>query len=141
MRFVIVTVLALLALGGCRGTSANARHATYAPDFHYYDEQEIKTGMHALAGDVRELQVLLREPADDPALEQAEVLRLLDDISRVLSELDVPASSSNHPNLSQNLEAFRNDVADARAAASRDPPNYFLAGTVAGSCVYCHRPD
>jgi len=141
MRFVVVAALTVLSLGGCRGTTENARHTTYAPDFHYYKEQDIKTGMHALASDVRELQVLLREPADDPALEQAEVLRLLDDISRVLAELDVPASGSNHPNFSENIEAFRSDVAEARAAASREPPSYFLAGTVAGSCVYCHRPN
>jgi len=48
------------------------------------------------------------------------------------------AAPDGEISLQRSHGAFRRDIEMARLAAERDPPNYFLAGSVAGSCSYCH---
>ena len=40
----------------------------------------------------------------------------------------------------RRLRTLADDLRAARTAAEHDPPNYFLAGSVSGACLYCHRP-
>ena len=40
--------------------------------------------------------------------------------------------------LDRNLPAFTERLLRARRDVERDPPRYFVAGTVAGACLVCH---
>ena len=89
--------------------------------------------MSALALDTR-----LRDK-DRPQDElQEDVLGHLTAMELAAAQLDGPGRAT-HPLIDQNLPAFRRDIAAAKAAAAADPPDYFLAGSVVGSCRYCHR--
>lgn len=99
--------------------------------------------MHVLARASVELDRLLREdpPPEATVDMKSEAIRLLLEMEKAASDLDTGVTT-NHPVLDENLSLFREDLAAARAAVEMDAPNYFLAGSVAGSCLlYCHTGD
>lgn len=129
--------LAATAVIGC-GATETIRRVTYPPDFRYLEQSEVKSAMWQLAHDVRDLKKLLSGANGLSPEDHVEVVRLLRDMEATAAQIDPQGRRSNHPKIAQNIGAFRRDLAMARQAAERDPPNYFLAGSVAGACSYCH---
>ncbi len=129
--------VAVVFLGAC-GASETIRRVTYPPDFRYLEQHDVTSAMWRLARDVRALKGLLGGTDGLSPESHKEVIRLLREMETTAGELDPAGRRSTHPRIDQNIGAFRRDLAMARQAAERDPPNYFLAGNVAGSCSYCH---
>jgi hypothetical protein len=67
---------------------------------------------------------------------RSEVVSELAAIRRAAQELKGP---TQHAQLDRDLSRFLDDVAQAQAAVERTPPNYYLAGRLAGNCAACHR--
>lgn len=135
--------LLVLLLGACAAAAPAVRKVTYAPDLRYLAGRQVSEVMSALAKAAVDLDGLLREDAapKEGVDVRAEVIRLLQVMESAASDLDA-GPTTNHPVLDENLGLFRADLAAAREAAEVDPPNYFLAGSVAGSCLlYCHTGD
>lgn len=133
---------ALLIAGaffGCSRTAQNIRKFTYPPGFHYIERSEVQGTMRNLARDVHALNRILGEKTELSTEEHDEVVRLLASIETTAARVDPHGQTTNQPLLQRNIEAFRRDLARARQAAEADPPNYFLAGTTVGSCLYCHK--
>ena len=96
--------------------------------------------MGQLALHVRELDALLAESEERRTVSRDQVverLRAMQGLARTLGSGEV---RSNHPMLDEGIDAFRGRLGAALRAAQRDPPNYYLAGTVSGACGYCHHP-
>jgi hypothetical protein len=137
MRSVRLSLF-LFALAACSVVPAKElRKVTYPPTFEYVARVDIQTDMHALAQNVAELDRLLRPEAGAP--EQREVVRLLENIDRVAGELASTGQPTGHTAIDLKLDLFRRDARAAYEMASATPPQYFLAGSIVGSCVYCHR--
>lgn len=135
--------LLALVMGACAVAAPAVRKVTYAPDLRYLAGRQVSEVMGTLAKAAVELDALLRDetPATPAADLRGEVVRLLQVMEGAASDLDA-GPTTNHPVLDENLGLFRADLAAAREAAEVDPPNYFLAGSVAGSCLlYCHTGD
>jgi hypothetical protein len=134
----IAGALLLLAVACSPKAAERLRQHTYPPDFHYIPKERIDSTMWQLAQGVSELDRLMRE-ADpgDPQLQLRVVQALanMQEATRALGPGDWP---SNHPRVSANVEAFRKDLAAARAAAAATPPSYYLAGSISGACLHCH---
>jgi len=133
-------VLAGLAVAilGCRGSASRIRAYTYPPDFRYIEQHELSSAMGRLAVAVERLNALLRTTGTgEPAVRNA-VVEQLGEVQSVAGQL-TGGVGTNHPWLDRNLDAFRQDIALARRAANHEPPNYYLAGSVAGACGYCHQ--
>jgi len=114
------------------------REHTYPPTFNYIPEERLRSTMWDLASHVAQLDQRLRDPqVGDEALQQ-QVIRELDEMQRAAAALGPGDWPSNHPQVSRNIDAFREDLAAARHAAAIQPPNYFLAGSIAGACTNCH---
>jgi hypothetical protein len=133
---VLLLALGLAAPLAC--APAGVRRATYPIAFQYLDGSEVRGGMRRLAHATVRLDALLRTSTGAP--ERAAVLAELDAMVAAAAALDI-TDVSNHPLLDANLDRFRADLATARAAATGEPPNYFLAGALGGSCAYCHGRD
>jgi hypothetical protein len=142
---LVVAVSVLLACAGAQ----EIREYTYPRSFEYISRGEIQTTMGQLAVQVRRLDELLigTEPrtvedrVESPVHDgrrQRKVVELLEDMERVARALGTGDVRSNHPRLDEGADPFRERLAAARRAAERDPPNYYLAGTVSGACRYCH---
>ncbi|MEQ9497921.1 MAG: hypothetical protein RIT81_13705 [Deltaproteobacteria bacterium] len=125
----------LLFLVACSSPVAELRKATYGPQFTYVEGRDLKANMWSIANDVNRLDTLLRDPQGTDADAIAEVLRHLEATTHALEG----GTTTNHPRLDANLAHFVQEVTAARVAAEADPPNYFLAGSITGSCLHCHR--
>ncbi|RMG20224.1 MAG: hypothetical protein D6729_03380 [Deltaproteobacteria bacterium] len=134
------SLLLAVALAAC-ATPHSIRDLTYPKDIRYYSRHELKTVMGRMAKDVSTLDDLLRRDAPPPDT-RARIVALLRDIEENASQLYSPGALTNHPRIERNIGSFLKTVTEARRAAERDPPNYYLAGNLIGACVYCHaQPD
>jgi hypothetical protein len=134
--------LALVVGSGPLGCSEHVherlREHTYPPSFKYIPEERLRSTMWNLAYHVAQLDQRMRDPKVGGESLQLEVIRELDEIQRAAAGLGHGDRPSNHPQVSRNIDAFRDDLYAARRAAAAQPPNYFLAGSIAGACTNCH---
>jgi len=132
-------VLLVAPAAGCHSQLPEfLRRTTYPPSFRYIPESELRSSMWLLGHQSLELRRLLRgesEPGRDP---HTQIVLLLADMEQTVQQLGPDPWSSNHPHLGEGLKALADDLHAARVAAEHDPPNYFLAGSVSGACLYCH---
>ena len=135
--FSVVMVLGVFV--GCADPAATIRTFTYPPDFKYVSGAELKSTMDALAQDLTRLDLALNAAQRSEAIDEGEVVRILAEIERTAQKLDARSVGSNHPFLEDYMGRFGDTVQQARIAASLNPPNYYLAGRVAGACVSCHK--
>lgn len=135
---VVVAGAAALAIASGCIRAEQIRKFTYPPDFKYIETSDVHSKMWGLARASRSLKILLAENGALTPQQHEEVIRLLKEMQTAAAQLDPPGQRTNHPMLDRNIEAFRRDIGLALQAADQDSPNYFLAGSVAGSCSYCH---
>ena len=133
MRVLFIAAMSAL-LFACSAAPV-VQKAMYPPTFAYLEKQDLRTEMWRLAQDTRALDDLLRQDEVAPG-EVAEILRSMESTALGLKDR---GAVTNHPRLDQNLGRFIDDVKGAREAVEAEPANYFLAGAVSGSCLYCHR--
>ena len=127
----------LLGMSGCAGDVAWIRRHTYPPTFHYITDDQLRSTMWQLAYHSRELRDLMARPEKD-ASDRAASIEHLDAMDLAMVNLNRTGWPSNHPLVDANREDFMRDIRLARDALSRDPPNYLLAASLSGACVYCH---
>lgn len=133
--------LAALLLAGCSTAQPadDVRKATYPPSFAYMSRAAIRTEMHKLAAGVAELDALLRAQEAQVPADQEAVAGVLKEIDGIVAGLAESGKPTGHTTLDENLDRFRRDIRAAYEGAMESPPDYFLAGTITGSCVYCHK--
>lgn len=138
---LFVSVLVVAQLAACTEVPALLRRHTYPPDFKYIDRTQLRSAMWQLADDVSALDGVMRAPGPIDAARRADVERLLTAMLVATSALQSQGRPTNHPLMSDHVEGFRRDVTQALAAVRADPPNYYLVGTVSGTCLTCHSPE
>lgn len=129
----------MFVLSGCSDVAPVVREFTYPPDFKYVSGQALRSSMDQLAYQLQLLDEALTHDASQPHMQQQQVLRALDNIERVGANLQTSDAGSTHPFLNTYMNDFRSGVRKARDTASTEPPNYYLAGKIAGGCVNCHK--
>jgi hypothetical protein len=130
--------LIVLQTSSCADFAAWVRQYTYPPTFHYISDEQLRSTMWRLAYHSRELRELMASP-ETVAVHRAEVLQHLRVMEEATVDLNRTGWPTNHPLVDANRSSFLQDIRTAQEAVSRDPPNFLLAGTVSGACVYCHR--
>ena len=138
---VLLTVLCVALLAACTELPPLLRRHTYPPNFKYIDRTQLSSAMWQLADDVSALDRVMRQPGPIDAARRADVERLLTAMLAATSALQAQGRPTNHPLMSDHVEGFRRDVTQALAAVRADPPNYYLVGTVSGTCLTCHSPE
>ena len=138
---LFLSVLVVAQLAACTEVPALLRRHTYPPDFKYIDRTQLRSAMWQLADDVSALDGVMRAPGPIDAARRADVERLLTAMLVATSALQSQGRPTNHPRMSDHVEGFRRDVTQALAAVRADPPNYYLVGTVSGTCLTCHSPE
>lgn len=96
--------------------------------------------MWKMAASVGRINAIMRRGENRPIsdAEQTEVVLLLGRIEAVADRLSAGDARVLHPVLGRHIDDFRKDVAIARRHAAAEPPNFFMAGTIAGACANCH---
>ena len=129
--------LLVLQLSACADFAGWVRKYTYPPNFHYITDEQLRSGMWRLAYHARELRELMRSPEYVEA-RRAAALDHLDGMEHAILDLNRSGWPTNHPLVDANRSTFLRDIKIAREAINREPPNFLLAGSVSGACVYCH---
>ena len=93
--------------------------------------------MNQLAYHSRELNQVLRS-SDDNQANRSEIIAHLMAMDEAAEKLDKAGGAGNHPLIATNLPRLRRDLTFAQEAIEREPPNFLLAASVSGACVYCH---
>jgi hypothetical protein len=127
----------LLQVLGCADFAGWVRQYTYPPTFHYITNEQLRSTMWRLAFDSRELNRLMIS-SGTPESHRKEILEHLDAMERAATELNRTGWPSNHPLIDANRSNFLRDIKLAGDSIRRDPPNFLLASSVTGACVYCH---
>ena len=138
---LIPVLISLLLLLGCLAeTPIGPFRATMtAPDLQYLPPAKIRTTMWVLAAETQHLERLMSDPTDEERKAmQSLVSGSLGRMRNAARTLDEPGRSTQHPLLNQNLERFLGRLVRAKRAVDREPPNYFPASSIAGSCSLCH---
>jgi hypothetical protein len=135
--FALLVVASLLLPGCSRET---IRQATYGPSFQYIPKERLQETMWGLARAVRELDETLAAPDDDlPGDRQPLVAGVLDEMGELAARISAPGQATNQHMIDMNLDRFQVDLALARTAIDRDPPDYAPAKRVATACLHCHQ--
>lgn len=138
----LLLALAFVAMAcslSCTSISRNVRASPFPEDLEYMPKERVRTAMWVLAAEVQALERLIEDPAEmERSTRRASIEATLDRMRTAARTLDEPGRSSQHPVLNENLGAFLERLDRAKRAVRQDPPNYFYAGTVAGSCYLCH---
>lgn len=133
-RVIILWFVA--SLSGCAISSI--RQLTYPDNIVYIDKNQLHTVMHRMAAEIRLLDVLLADQPIEPD-RHSQVVGNLERLDQIIAELSVEGVTTNHTVIDEHLGEFRADVARARLMVSANPPNYYWAGRLTGSCSACHQ--
>lgn len=136
-NFSLVIVLLWLPAVGCANFAGWLRQYTYPPGFHYITAEQLRSTMWQLAYHSRELRGVMEAPEKTES-QRGEILQHLQAMEQAVNELNRTGWPTNHPLVDANRSSFLRDLRTAQAAISREPPNYLIAGSVSGACVYCH---
>ena len=135
----LTVVAVVVCIVSCTQSGTGLRATPFPDDLEYLPEQQIQTAMWVLAAEIQTLERLIEEPAElERPSRQAMVIATLDRMHTAAQTLDAPGRTTQHPFLNQNLGSFLGRLERAKRAAEMSPPNYFMAGSVAGSCYLCH---
>lgn len=134
---VTVSILLFLSVMGLSACD-RIRSVTYPPGVHYIDKQQIESTMYSMAVELRQLDALITAETDS-GLVQTRVVAILEEINRLASSLDQDGKPSNHPAIDARLDDFLKQVSRASLMAQLEPPNYYEAGRLSGSCSACHQ--
>ncbi|MBI3783758.1 MAG: hypothetical protein HY270_10165 [Deltaproteobacteria bacterium] len=134
-------LFAAVLLGGvasCADLPERIRAHTYPPDFRYIEPSRVRSAMWELAQQTRDLDRILHDSRADSPERQRAVVAVLRTMNDAASSIDPSGRKTNHALIDENLDLFRHDLALALRLAEAQPPNYFLAGFIAGTCLSCH---
>lgn len=138
--FVAVFAVFTLFISACNPKIAQEiRRHTYPPEFNYITEKELKSTMWRFAAKVKQLEEVMREAKLSGEGAKREVTLILSEMEKISMDLGPQDWPGNHPKVSRHITMFRNDLVAARRALDLNPPNYYLAGSIAGACSHCHR--
>src|SRR5512135_1902983 len=126
MKRVIAALLLTVLFAGCADVPALLRRHTYPPNFKYIDRTQLRSAMWQLADDVSALDRVMRQPGPMDPARRAEVEQLLTAMLAATSELQAQGRPTNHPLMSDHVEAFRRDVTQALTSVRAEPPSYYL---------------
>jgi len=135
MRLAVAAIVFAMVLVSCGGPSRKP-----PPKIDVIPKGEVTSRMWSLADYVNQLDGLMRAGGEGD-VDQDEVVSLLDQIARTARQLASEQSRHTHPLLAGNIDSFVAAIARARAAAARQPPNYYFTGALTSACVYCHDPN
>lgn len=129
-----LSVVAVIGFSGC----TVIRKVTYPPDFTYLDTKQVRTTMGRFASGVARLDMLLTEPDDNIAQRREAIIVELRKMEKLSESLGAGYQKTNHLLIDEHIDEFRADVRGARLAVEQEPPGYYLAGRLTGSCTACH---
>ena len=135
IRQLVIAVIATALLAACTGR----QKIVYQPYYTPLDASDISGAMGRFAASIRLLEEQYGvQGTPNPRQREAIIdeLRRMEDIA---VELGSGPTQTNHLFIDEHIDDFKSEVRRARLDVEGDPPSYYRAGRLAGSCRGCHR--
>jgi hypothetical protein len=127
----VIAAVCVVLLTSCE----SVRLQTYPKNYTYMSHGTVTSTMSRLAVSIDRLDLALVTVS----LQQHEkVITELKSMEEIASSLAISGEHTNHLLIDENLDKFRSGLRAARRAVEENPPNYYPAGKLAGSCTGCH---
>jgi len=132
-------MVSLALLLACDATVGPMRATSFPADLTYMSPERLKTAMWVLAAEIQELEKLLehQDQGDEP-IDRKAARGILARMKVAAKTLEEAGRSTQHPVINDNLDVFIGRLDRADRALDREPPDFFPASTIAGSCYLCH---
>jgi hypothetical protein len=117
---------------------AEIRMHTYPEDMVFIEDGDVESAMLRLSRYVWSINDIFDSQEHIAGYNRERIIDLLKNIEKEADELGAGARPTNHLLIDENIATFKADVVNARRAVEADPPNYYLAGRLSGSCLACH---
>ncbi len=134
LRLLLIALLCATVVFGC----AQIRKVTYPRDYVYLERNQLRGKMALLALYLRQLDEILVVESTAGGDQQQRILEILNKIEASTGEFG-SGVTTNHLVIDEHVDDFKSDVSAAIRNARADPPNYFAAGRLVGSCIGCHK--
>ena len=134
-KLTMIFILSTTFIYGC----SQIRKVTYPRDYVYLEKKEVRSKMALLSFYVRQMDEILISQESVSNENHVRVLDLLSSINNTTSDLHASNRDTNHLVIDEHMDQFKSDVLIAIRGAKENPPNYFSAGKISGSCVACHK--
>ncbi len=144
---ILLTFATLLLTVGITSTGCHQARARWGgmeassvpPDLEYIEPERVRSAMWVIAAEIENLeQQLETAPSAEPAARREAIRSTLVRMRAAARNLSEPGRTTQHPVLNQHLPLFIERIDHAIRAVDHDPPSYFRASTLAGSCFLCH---
>ena len=136
-RILIPICCALvIVLPGCAETEV--RMHTYPPDMVYMGDAEVESAMLRLSKYIWSINDIFDSNEFIAGSSREQIIDLLNQMENEAAPLGAGTRQTNHLLIDEHIDEFRTDVKHALRAVEEDPPNYYLAGRLSGSCLACH---
>ncbi|MGI9316773.1 MAG: hypothetical protein ACR2QW_05530 [bacterium] len=134
LRLVLIALICAGLVFGC----AQIRKVTYPPDYVYLEKEQLRSKMALLNFYLRQLNEIQSDASDVGNDRQQRILELLNKIEDLTAEFG-SGITTNHLVIDDHIDEFKVDVHTAIRNARANPPNYYAAGRLTGSCIGCHK--
>ena len=138
-KSVIMIGLVTFGLSACSSSNGDFPPIANPPPFDYADGEELRSGMHQLAYELLQLDLVMISDDNRDARFQRDVIAVLENIERIGGRIRQTELSSRHRFLLDDMTQFLSSVSRAKRSAQGSPPRYYLTGQVSGACMNCHR--
>ncbi len=135
VKHLVIVLLSTMLVYGC----AQIRKVTYPPEFIYLEQKDINNKMVLMSIYIRQMNQILSRKDNTNSEDQTRIVKLLSAINSTTDSLGAGSPDTNHLIIDGHIDQFKSDVIAAISAAKANPPNYFVAGQLSGSCVACHQ--
>lgn len=135
IKLMVIVLLSISIIIGC----SQIRKVTYPQGYVYLEKKEVRSKMALLGFYVRQMDEILYREDSVSHQDQARLLELLSLINKTTSDLHASNRDTNHLVIDEHMDQFKSDVLSAIRGAKENPPNYFAAGQISGSCTACHK--
>ena len=132
--FILACFIAVVLSAGCTQVEVKS----YPPNMVYLDSDQIESAMQRLNTSMWTINDIFDNNEYISSYERERIISLLQQMEEEAIQLGAGTQKTNHLFIDENIDQFKYDIEAARKAVVAEPPNYYLAGRLSGSCIACH---
>ena len=132
--FTLACFIAVVLSAGCTQVEVKP----YPPNMVYLDDDNIESAMQRLNTSMWTINDIFDNNEHISSYERERIISLLQQMEEEAIQLGAGTQKTNHLFIDENIDQFKYDIEAARKAVAAEPPNYYLAGRLSGSCIACH---
>ena len=131
-------VAAIVAFTGVLTACAEFGWHTYPPSMVRLEPKQITGAMTRYSLDLWRIDEIISTTETILPYQREEIIKLLRAMETQADRLGAGATVTNHLVIDKHIDEFKADLLRARRDVEKEPPNYYRAGRLYGSCQACH---